>query len=269
MHPSRIGCNWLAIDCLNEKSITSVNPISIIRTAPDQQLVWERKADELNQSMIFLMNSKNKIAKKDLRLTYFQGNNTAYPPGINAMARYLSTQYPNNKLANQRRGKMRDKKKGDDPESKEKDCDIGSTASVYVDNTTTTEEFSAPSGAPSIAVHVSETNVQLSSSPHTMEEILGAHPMNDDDFWDNTNPTGVLIDTANSEEIMTGSHITKFHTHKHAEPVTTELLNKISNVPIVYDAVQKCQLNPSNKSKNSNMLSKTSNMTHTRMMSIS
>ena len=57
----------------------------------DQQLVWEQKANELNQSMLFLMNSKNEIAEKDLHLAYTQGNNTAYPPNIEAMARYLST----------------------------------------------------------------------------------------------------------------------------------------------------------------------------------
>ena len=30
---------------------------------------------------------------------------------------------------------------------------------------------------------------------------------------------------------MAGSHTTKFHTFKQEEPVTTELLNKASNVP--------------------------------------
>ena len=63
-----------------------------------------------------------------------------------------------------------------------------------------------------------------------VEEILGAHPVNDD-FWGNTNPTDVSIDTANSEEMMAGSHITKFHTHEYEEPVTTELLNKVLNAP--------------------------------------
>ena len=63
--------------------------------------------------------------------------------------------------------------------------------------------------------------------------------MNDDDFSGNTNPTDVSIDTVNSEEMMVGSHITEFHTHKHKEPVTTESLNKVSNVPEVCDAVQK------------------------------
>ena len=55
------------------------------------------------------MTSKNKHAKKDLGLDYSQGNMTAYSPNIEAMARYLSTQYPNNKPANQRNGKKGDK----------------------------------------------------------------------------------------------------------------------------------------------------------------
>ena len=33
LHPSCIGFSLLAIDCLNERSITSVNPVSILRTA--------------------------------------------------------------------------------------------------------------------------------------------------------------------------------------------------------------------------------------------
>ena len=57
----------------------------------DQQLVWELRADTLNQAMHFLMNLKNETAKKDLRLVYSQGNSTAYPTNIEAMARYLST----------------------------------------------------------------------------------------------------------------------------------------------------------------------------------
>ena len=71
------------------------------------------------------------------------------------------------------------------------------------------------------------------------------------------------INTTNSKEMMMESHITEFYTHKHKEPVTTELLNKVSNVPEVCDAVQKCQLDHLDKSKNSNVISQTSNMTNT------
>ena len=48
----------------------------------EDQLVWEARADALNQAMLYLMNSKNKNAKKDLRLAYSQGNNTIYPTNI-------------------------------------------------------------------------------------------------------------------------------------------------------------------------------------------
>ena len=61
-----------------------------------------------------------------------------------------------------------------------------------------------------------------------------------DDFGGGTNPSDVSIDTTNSEEMMAGSHITELHTHEHKEPVPPELLNQVSNVPEVYDTVQKC-----------------------------
>ena len=38
------------------------------------QLVWEERGDDLTKSMLFLINSKNNNAKKDLRLAYSQGN---------------------------------------------------------------------------------------------------------------------------------------------------------------------------------------------------
>ena len=75
------------------------------------QLLWELKANALNQSMLYLMTLKNENTKKDLRLAYSQGNNTAYPTDIKSMARYRSTQYPNNKAIYQRGGKKGDKKK--------------------------------------------------------------------------------------------------------------------------------------------------------------
>ena len=108
------------------------------------QLVWELKADLVNQSMLYLMNSKNKNAKKDLRLAYSQGNNTAYPPDIESMARYLSTQYPNNKPTNQHGGKQGDKRKGDDSKSEDKDSNTGGTAGSHVEDTTRNEDTTTP-----------------------------------------------------------------------------------------------------------------------------
>ena len=173
------------------------------------RLVWKQRANTLNQSMIYLMNSKNKIAKKDLRLAYTQGNYTAYPTDIEAVAWYLSIQYPNNKPVNQRKNKQR---KGYDPKSEDKDNIMGGTAGAHVEDTTTNKDTTAPSGGASLGGHVSETSQETFRPSRTVETILGAHPI-DITFWDNTNPADVSVDTVNSEEQMTGSYITNFHTH--------------------------------------------------------
>ena len=54
---------------------------------------------------------------------------------------------------------------------------------------------------------------------------MGAHPI-DVNFWDNTNPADVSVDMANSEEQMTGSHITEFHIHKDKQPIIADLLSQ-------------------------------------------
>ena len=153
------------------------------------------------------MNLKNKLVKKDLCLAYSQGNNTAYPPNIESMARYLSIQYSNNKPTHQYGSKKGDKKKGDDSKSEDKDSKTGGTAVAQVEDTTTTEESTAPSGGASIGAHVSETNQEPSHPSHTVDEILRAQPMDSDEFWGNTKPGDVSIDTAKSREMMAESHI--------------------------------------------------------------
>ena len=106
------------------------------------------------------MNLKNELAKKELCLTYFEENNTTYPPNIKSMARYPSTQYSNSKPANQRGDKKWDKRKGDELKVEDKDSNTGDTFGAHVEDITTTEESTAPSRGPSIGAHVSETNVQ-------------------------------------------------------------------------------------------------------------
>ena len=100
-----------------------------------EQLVWEERGDELNKSMLYLMNSKKKHAKKDLVLAYSQRNMTAYPLNIEAMARYLLTKYLNNKPLNQRNGKKGDTNKGDGQKSKDKDSNTGDTTGLHVGDT--------------------------------------------------------------------------------------------------------------------------------------
>lgn len=105
------------------------------------------------------MNSKNEPDGKDLRLAYFQGSSAVNPTDIKAMVRYLSTQYPNHKPANQRGGKKGDRKKGDESKSKDKYSITGNTVGAHVEDTKTTKEFTPSNRTPSIGVHVSETNV--------------------------------------------------------------------------------------------------------------
>ena len=121
------------------------------------------------------MNLKNKLAKKDLRLVYSRGNNTAYPPDIESMARYLSTQYPNNKPAHQRGGKKGDKRKGNDSKIKDKDSNTGGTDGAHIEDTITPEESTAPNGAPSIVTRVSKTNVQSSRSQRVLWRRFWEH----------------------------------------------------------------------------------------------
>ena len=152
----------------------------------------------------------------------------------------------------------------DDPKSEDRDSNTRDTTGAHIVDTRPTEKSTAASKGASIGTHVLETNVQSPRPSRTIEEILGAHPMNDDDFWGSTNPSDVSIDTTNSKGMMTGSHIIKLHTHKYEEQVPTELLNKVPNVPQLCDLAQKYQLDPSDKSKDSNMLLKTNNVTYTK-----
>ena len=80
------------------------------------------------------------------------------------MARYLSIQYPNNKLANQRGGKKGDKRKGDDSKSEDEDNNMGGTAGAHIEDTTTNEDYTIPSGGASLGAHVSETNKRFFST---------------------------------------------------------------------------------------------------------
>ena len=163
----------------------------------ERRLAWEERADALNQAMSYIMNSKNEIAKKDLQLAYSQGNHTAYPIDIEAEDRYLSTHYPNIKSGDQRKNKQR---KADDPKSEDKDNVTSGTAGAQVEDSTTSEDTTAPSReVVSLGAHVSETSQATSRPSRTVEDILEAHPI-DDTFWKNTNHTDVSIVTVNSEE---------------------------------------------------------------------
>ena len=172
------------------------------------QEIWERKGDACTKAMLILMNSKNDAAKRDLRLSYSQGNKKAYPDTEEAMARYLSTQYSNKPANNQRDKKGKNSKKGDDTKTEPSDTSTSGTAGAHVGETATPKDTTVPSEGGSIGAHVSETSQRPFRPARSVEELLAAHPV-DDAIWSNSNPSDVSIDTANSAEILAGSHFTE------------------------------------------------------------
>ena len=127
------------------------------------------------------------------------------------MARYMSTQYLNKNI-DQRSSKKgdRNRKKGDDPKSKEKNNNATGTVGAHVWDVITPKDSTSGS---SIGTHVSEATKQPSHPTQSVEDLLGAYSI-DDAIRDRTNLWDVSVDTANSKEVMTGNHTTEQHTFK-------------------------------------------------------
>ena len=100
-------------------------------------LIWEEKSDAQNKAMLFLMNSKNYNAKKDLCLPYAQGYCSVYPDTVESMAKFILLQH-NIKTVNIPHDKMGDKnrKKSDETRSEDKDNSNTGTAGAHVGKTT-------------------------------------------------------------------------------------------------------------------------------------
>ena len=106
-----------------------------------------------------------------------------------------------------------------------------------------------------------EATRQLCRPTRSVEEILRAYPIGDD-IWGGINPSEVSIDTANSEEVMTGSHITEQHIFDFRGSVQPELLNMTPYKPPVCDLSQKYELDLLDNFKDLNILLKANNVTN-------
>ena len=67
-------------------AVPALDWVGYCALTPNEQLAWKERGDELTKSIIYLMNSKNKQAKKDLSLAYYQKNMTSYLANIKVMA---------------------------------------------------------------------------------------------------------------------------------------------------------------------------------------
>ena len=107
------------------------------------------------------MNVKNNKAKKNLYLAYSKENKAVYPLTIKAMARYMSTQYPNKNSGHQQTDKKGDinRKKRDDLKSEDNDNNTTGFSGAHVGDATTPEDSTASSGEASTGAHVLEVNL--------------------------------------------------------------------------------------------------------------
>ena len=109
--------------------------------------------------MPLLLNSKNGNAKKYVRLAYSQGNKKVYPLNLESMTRCLLSMYLI-KSANNPPDKKGDKNrnKGDEPKSEDKDNNTTGTTCAHIGETTTPKDSNAPIDGSSIDAHVSEVD---------------------------------------------------------------------------------------------------------------
>ena len=121
------------------------------------QITWERVYDDLIMAMLFLNNSRNDDAKKELRCSYANGNKSAYQVTLEKMVRLLSSQYPMTKGQNKKKapydgGKSRGKG-GDTDASRDKEN----------------------SGTPLAGVHTIDDADTKTTSKSTPANTAGAH----------------------------------------------------------------------------------------------
>ena len=132
-------------------------------------------------------------------------------------------------------------KEGDGPKSKDKDNNTTITAGEHVEDGTPSQNSTTSSAGASIGAHVLKATGQSSRPTRSVEDLLGAHPINDN-IWGGTNPSNVSIDTANSKEVMAGSHIREQYTFKFRGSVQPKLLNMTSYKPHADDLSQNYDL---------------------------
>ena len=105
--------------------------------------------------------------------------------------------------------------------SEDKEINTVGTAGAQVEDTPPPEESTATPIVERLVYRcfVWEATEQSSLPTRSIEDILGAHLIGDD-IWGGTNQSNVSIDTANSKEVMTGSHITEQHIFKYYQRQT-------------------------------------------------
>ena len=179
--------------------------------SPRDRAKWERTNDDLVLAMLFLNNSRNDVAKQELRRSFANGNKSAYQVTLEKMARLLSSQYPMTKgqlKKNTQHDGSRSRRKGGDADYNRDEATSGTPlAGAHTADEADTTNTSKSTPANTAGAHISDSEeCDPSGSSRSVQQLLATYAA-DDPFWggqDNTDDYSV--DTKDSAQDLVGFH---------------------------------------------------------------
>ena len=209
------------------------------KMTPDVQAPWERLYDDLALAMLFLNNSRNDEAKKELRRSYANGNPSAYQITLEKMARLLSSQYPMTKGQNKNRTRTnndggRTKGKGSDTDSTKDDSGnllAGAHTTDGAENTSSMKSAPKSTQSSTVGAHISDSEEYDRPAPsRSVQELLASHPINDPIWGDQDYADDYSVDTEDSAQALVG-----FHAYKEEVSIENEEIPTIEDDDTFYE----------------------------------
>ena len=179
--------------------------------SPRDQAKWERINDDLVLAMLFLNNSRNDVAKQELRRSFANGNKSAYQVTLEKMARLLSSQYPMTKgqlKKNTQHDGSRSRRKGGDADSNRDEATSGTPlAGAHTADEADTTKTSKSTPANTAGAHISDSEeCDPSGSSRSVQQLLATYAA-DDPFWGGQDHTDdYSVDTKDSAQDLVGFH---------------------------------------------------------------
>jgi len=175
------------------------------------QAKWERINDDIVLAMLFLNNSRNDVAKQELRRSFANGNKSAYQVTLEKMARLLSSQYPMTKgqlKKNTQHDGSRSRRKGGDADSNRDEATSGTPlAGAHTADEADTTKTSKSTPANTAGAHISDSEeCDPSGSSRSVQQLLATYAA-DDPFWGGQDHTDdYSVDTKDSAQDLVGFH---------------------------------------------------------------
>ena len=185
---------------------------SFFSMGPKERAKWERINDDLVLAMIFLNNSKNDDAKKDMRRSFANGNKSAYQVTLEKMARLLSSQYPMTKGQSKKNTPYdgnRSRRKGGDADDNRDEATSGTPiAGAHTVDDADTKTTSKTTPANTAGAHISDSEEcdPSATSSRLVQQLLASYAA-DDPFWGGQDhKDDYSVDTEDSAQDLVGFH---------------------------------------------------------------